>query len=180
MVKWIISLLAMSGAAQSNTMSIHRSDIDYYQGQIVIDYRLTLSANPQKVKNMLSDYQNFHQISRLISESRVSHEDSDKTMLHQKLKPCLFGICYSLSKEQQLFTNENGSISAVFVPKQKYFDSGYEQWNVISNELGTTIEYSANVTPSFSVPPFIGTWLIRKFVNDEINAIAKQILEKCA
>jgi len=179
MVKWIVSLLAISGAAQSNMINIQRSDIDYYQGQIVVDYRLTLSANPQKVKDLLNDFGNFHQISRLISQSHISHEKNNKTILHQELKPCLLGICYALRKEQQLFRNQNGSISAVFTPKQRYFDSGFEQWNVTSNDLGTTIEYTANVTPSFAVPPFIGTWLIRKFINDEINTVAKQIVKKC-
>lgn len=179
MAKWIVSLLAISGVAQGSMINIHRSDIDYYQGQIVVDYRLTLSANPKKVKSLLNDYENFDQISRLISKSYVSHEKNNKTLLHQELEPCLLGFCYPLSKEQQLFTNENGSISAVFTPKQKYFESGFEQWNVTSNDLGATIEYSANVTPSFSVPPFVGTWLIRKFINDEINAVAKQILKKC-
>ena len=179
MIKWIVSLLAISGAAQSNTINIHRSDIDYYQGQIVVDYRLTLSVNPQKVKLLINDYDHFDQISRLITKSHVSHEKNNKTMLYQELRPCLLGICYKLNKEQQLFTNVNGSISAVFTPKQKYFDGGFEQWHISSNEQGTSIEYTANVTPSFAVPPVIGTWLIRKFIDNEINTVAKNILEKC-
>jgi len=180
MIKWVVSLLAISGAVQSNTINIHRSDVDYYRGQIVIDYRLTLPVNPQKVKNLLNDYDHFDQISRLITRSHVRHEKNNKIILYQELRPCLLGFCYQLSKEQQLFTNVNGSVSAVFTPKQRYFDSGFEQWHISSDEQGTSIEYTVNVTPSFSIPPFIGTWLLRKFIDSEINTVAKNILEKCA
>jgi len=180
MIRWIISLLALSSTANGNTYEIHRSDVDYYQGQIMIDYRLTLSASPQKVKHLIQDYNNFPKISRLIRKSKLHHEKNNKLMLSQELAPCLFGMCYSLNKEQQLFENDRGSISAVFTPNQRFFESGYEEWDVSSSNDGTIIHYQANVTPAFSIPPFIGKFLIRKFIDDEIKFVVKKILSNTA
>ena len=176
MIRWFISLLALSSTANSNTYEIHRSDVDYYEGQIIIDYRLTLSAAPEKVKRLLTDYNNFPKISRLIRKSHLHHEKNNKIILNQELFPCLLGLCYSLDKEQQLFKNNSGSISAVFTPNQRFFESGYEEWKVSSNNSGTVIHYQANVTPAFTIPPFIGKFFIHKFVDDEINFVVKKIL----
>ena len=180
MYKWLVPLLAISGVAQSNTINIHRSDIDYFQGQIIVDYRLTLSADPQKVQSLLRDYENFPKISRIISKSQISYDKSKRKVLSQELKPCFLGFCYSITKIQQLHVNLDGSISAVMIPNQRFFKSGIEQWNVSSDKIGATIEYTANITPSFSVPPYIGVWLIRKFIDDEINAVTQNILKLSA
>lgn len=179
MKKWLLLFCLISHSAYSSYFEVENDHINYQQGKITVDYQLTLAADTQKVKDLLQNYENFPEISRLITKSNVLKDKDNNTIIQQQLRPCLLGICYQLNKTQRLSINQTGYTSAIFTPQQKYFQNGYEQWQISEADHGTRIHYSANIVPAFSLPPLIGNLLVRHFIEDEINYMVEKIHEKC-
>ncbi len=169
-------LVALNGIAQPPQFNIKRHDIDYYNGRILVDYRVVLDVSAILLKQRLNDFEKFSALSPLIKKSTLKVVNN-KQQITQVLRPCLLGVCYSLIKNQIITHNDKGATIATVIPEQGHFESGYEEWFVESVNDTTILHYRADLTPDFVVPPIIGPMLIRKIIHQELSEIAVNLIE---
>jgi len=173
----IFSLLvaSMSGFLHESKITYQRHEIDYYDGRILVDYRVKIDISARTLRATLTDYEKFNELSPLIVKSKRTTENG-KEKISQTLRPCVLGVCYSLEKNQIILLDNNGKITAKVIPEQSHFDSGFEQWFVESTNEGTFLNYHSDLTPKFVVPPIIGPMLLRKVIHQELNEIATRLV----
>lgn len=167
-------LVSLNSIAQPQKVHFSRQDIEYFNGRILVDYRVNLDVSISTLKHTLEDFENFSKLSPLIVKSQIKHNGKDK-VIEQVLRPCVLGICYSLKKHQKIHPGENGTTVATIIPQAGHFDSGFERWSVETFNDQTVLNYQADLTPGFFIPPIIGPILLRKFIHKELSDVAHKL-----
>ncbi len=181
MKKLAFCLMGLSSVSHSHVIDFNRSDIHFYQGRILVNYRITLDSNSEKVSSLLNDYTGFSKLSNLIVRSQLlSVDENGHQKIKQELRPCLLNLCLTINKIQEFINDSSdGAVVAVVVPGKGHFESGFERWKVTSVENGTQIIYEADLTPTIKIPPLIGPLLVRNIIHKEMEQLTKRITDLC-
>jgi len=173
----IVSLLvaSLNGFHPPIQVEFQRHEVDYYDGRIMVDYRVKIDISAIHLQEILTDYEKFSELSPLIVNSTVNTKD-DIQRVSQTLRPCVLGVCYSLKKEETLSFDSKGRTVATIIPQAGHFESGVEQWFVESTNQGTILHYHADLTPAFPIPPLVGPFLLKKIIHKELTDIVFKLL----
>ena len=169
---FILSLVcfsALSGAGEIKyAKAEHESNV----------YRLSLTmdveAGQEDLVALLSDHDNFHQLSGVMIESGlVPDAPEDTTRRRLVVKTCILFFCFKVVMVEDVEQFPEGRLVAVMVPEGSDFKSGRAEWHV--KPLGpdrSEIIYSFNLQPDFWVPPAIGPFILkRKMIKEAQTSI---------
>ncbi len=142
------------------------------------EYRLNLTmevdAGQEDLVALLSDHDNFHQLSAVMSESGlVPDGPEDATRRRLVVKTCIVFFCFKVVMVEDVEQFPEGRLVAVMVPEQSDFKSGRAEWHV--KPLGpdrSEIVYSFSLQPDFWIPPGIGPFILkRKMIKEAKTSI---------
>ena len=142
------------------------------------EYRLNLTievdAGQEDLVALLSDNENFHQLSPMMVESvLVPDAPEDTTRRRLVVKTCIVFFCFEVVMVEDVELFPEGRLVAVMVPEQSDFKSGRAEWQIISLGPGRSqINYSFDLQPDFWVPPAIGPFFLkRKMIKEAKTSI---------
>jgi hypothetical protein len=72
-------------------------------------------------------------------------------------------------------TAGNGDILTRTDPGMSDFEHGEETWQIRAEGRGTRLHYRASLTPSFFIPPYIGPWLLKSRLREELTVISNRL-----
>ena len=142
------------------------------------EYRLNLTmevdAGQGDLVALLSDHDNFHQLSAVMIESGlVPDAPEDTTRRRLVVKTCIVFFCFKVVMVEDVEQFPEGRLVAVMVPEQSDFKSGRAEWRV--KPIGpdrSQINYSFSLQPDFWVPPGIGPVILkRKMIKEAKTSI---------
>lgn len=161
-------IVFLSLPAQAAMVLVEAEDGNFY---------LTLSFKsemlPTALLARLTDFQNLHQISPVITESSViSRADGGKVIVWKRINGCITFFCREL-QHTEIVTVDGNKIMMITIPERSDFEFGQSHWIVMPGAVGSRVKFSSVLKPSFSLPPLMGTWLMKQSLQDELQTTAR-------
>lgn len=174
---FVFAWLAYSQCPAAETVEVQ---VEQEDGAYHIYFEILLNAPKDRVEEILRDYENLDKLSTSIVNSELINgapgEDATVALI---LKPCVWVLCKTLHKVTTVTVNAYGAIVYTTMPQKSDFKYGREQ--VIIKRRKTTgqtrVTYNAKLVPDFFVPPLLGSWLIRKYIAQNLKTSNKRVEE---
>jgi hypothetical protein len=174
----IIIFLFFSLNAQAANITF--SSAKYKNDRFIIKVIGVVSATPEQVFAVLTDYKNITKISPKIIESQIIKTDGDTTIVKTVTKGCVWFFCKEIINTTATSILEK-HIQSITIAAQSDLKFGQMVWNIKEVKLGTQIDYYAEIEPDFFVPPLIGSYFIKnsmleeaKYFIDSVEKLADQ------
>ncbi len=151
--------------------------VDYYQQAFYLNLHFRSRLAPQALLDRLTDYENLHRINSGIVQSKIiGHGEAGKVIVWKRLRGCVAFICREL-EHTELVDRHGNDISMVTLPEKSDFDMGNAHWLItpIKGMPGATLRYNAMLRPSFSLPPLLGPWLMKRAIVNELRETASAL-----
>lgn len=171
---FILSLVCFSALSSAGEIKYAKAE---HEGNV---YRLNLTmeveAGQEDLVALLTDHENFHQLSAVMIESGlVPDAPEDTTRRRLVVKTCIVFFCFKVVMVEDVEQFPEGRLVAVMVPEGSDFISGRAEWHV--KPLGpdrSEIVYGFNLQPDFWVPPAIGPFFLkRKMIKEAKTSILR-------
>ena len=169
---FILSLVCFSALSGAGEIKYAKAE---HEGNV---YRLNLTmevdAGQEDLVALLTDHENFHQLSAVMIESGLVPDAPENTTRRRLVvKTCIVFFCIKVVMVEDVEQFPEGRLVAVMVPEGSDFISGRAEWHV--KPLGpdrSEIVYGFNVEPDFWVPPGIGPFILkRKMIKEAKTSI---------
>jgi len=172
----LLGLAWPAGAARILNAEVTTDDERYD-----VAFAVTLEGEQHRLMALLRDYSNMAELSPTMTESRVVRAADGERPARVALtfEACVFVFfCKTLTKVSDVHTGSEGNtITYVAVPELSDFHEARETITLAALPAGDTprarFDYTAVLKPKFNVPPFVGPWLIRKRIIDDLEATAR-------
>jgi len=160
----LIPFVAGAGEIIKSSVTL---DSDVYS----VDILARIEAPLDVVYNAITDYDHLTEINPSIMESYiVETQGADRHRVYTRIKLCVFIFCKQIRQVQDIVEYGNTLLKATLLPESSDFESGSARWDLVVADDATFMQFSAEVDPSFWVPPLIGLWLFER-------EIVRQVLE---
>ena len=151
-----------------NTAELMRLDVSRDKSLISVAAAVHIDVPMQHVYERLSDYDGLAQMSQRFREARVeSHAPDGSQLIYTRVEGCVWFLCREVERYARLQGNGTDRLEATVQPEGSDFEYGYEQWQLIETNSGTTVEYTHELRPKFWVPPVIGVWAIKRALRSD-------------
>jgi hypothetical protein len=176
----VIPLLVLASSPLRSAEFVE-ADVTHAEGRYRLRFEVQLAAEPAKVRRLLTDYDHLDRLSSLIVKSRrLTDGPNGAARVHQALHACVLFLCRSAQRVLEVETADNGDILTRTDPSASDFEHGEETWQILAEGRGTRLRYRASLTPTFFIPPFIGPWLLKGRLREELDVIAERIEARAA
>ncbi|MHB1566095.1 MAG: SRPBCC family protein [Acidiferrobacter sp.] len=146
---------------------------DVYQ----VTATFTVHASVQRVFGILTDYRQTRRLNPDVVNSRVVGTPTPgHTRVRLRIRSCLLFFCFHVHQTEDMTAVTDRSIHGVIVPQLSSFRSGYADWRLQPQGAHhTKLAFVTAIVPRFYIPPFIGPWLLRRKLSDEIRTTARRL-----
>lgn len=177
MRQWILPFLFVATVPAAGAARLVSAGVNVTENHYRIDAVMTLNAELEPVKRIVTDYGRFAELSPSVVRSRViSGRTGRDARIEVMFRPCVLVIfCRTITKVSDVRIEPDGRrMRYLTVPRLSDFHQGIETVTLTDHSEGGTprvrFEYSAMLTPKFFVPPFVGAWLIRRQIAADLKA----------
>jgi Polyketide cyclase / dehydrase and lipid transport len=170
-----LGLLAPAGAAAA---VIERLETTHAGDRYTLSFDVVLDAERSKVWQIMTDYEHLPRVSHVIVESHLlKSPDPERPRVGVTLRACVLIFCKTMKKVVDIEARPQSDITVTGVPELSDFSYSVERWRVSAEDGKTRLRYHAEMVPDFFIPPVIGPWLVRHFLEREIKATAIKVEE---
>ncbi len=158
-------------ASAAHAAEIRELDVQHEDGRYTVRFDVLLAAPIERLKYFLTDYDRYTDHFASIKESRVLSRTPPGTVrVRFKLRSCILFFCRSVIQVKDISEKPDGAIEARIDPAASDFRDAVEHWRLTDERGQTRLQYRAELTPTFYVPPLIGPWLIKRQIRAALNA----------
>jgi hypothetical protein len=178
---WLILLCGLPPTmTPAHAATVLTTTVTHESGRYHVKFEVRLQAAADKVRALITDYTREIKLSDTIVERRLLGTNEDGSLrVRVVLRACVLFFCQSMNKVTDVQTLPNGDVFVLTDPKESDFHFGREHWHFIDEGEHSRLQYEADLTPVFYVPPLIGPWLVKGRIADELETTAER-LEKLA
>ncbi|MGB5473093.1 MAG: SRPBCC family protein [Gammaproteobacteria bacterium] len=174
MLKLLACLLLVPGIVCAG--EIRKSSIALAGGVYRIMVDAHIDAPPDTVHRRITDYDNLSRINHSIRESRVLQTFSpDRHRVHSDITACILFFCRHVTQVQDIVQHGRRRVEASILPELSDFRYGHAVWLLEADGPNTLMHFTAQLEPSFWVPPLIGPWLFENKIVSELLESARII-----
>ena len=130
---------------------------------------MVVYAPEERVRAVLTDYENIGRLNPSISESEVlAPPDEETARVRTLIRGCALLRCVDMERVEDVRELENGDLQAVTVPELSAFKSAHALWQIIAMGQQTRVIYRSTVEPDFWIPPLFGPAIVKRNLREEI------------
>jgi hypothetical protein len=155
-VMFTLFMSEQAGAAAIRTLEITHTEESYH-----VTFDVLLATRPEKVRLLLSDYHQWPRLSDTLEEAELLALFPDgRQRVRLGFRACVLIFCKTVRQVKDVTTGPRTDILAAMVPELGDFAFGWERWQILAEEDETRIRYTADIAPSFALPPLIGPMIL--------------------
>jgi hypothetical protein len=126
-------------------------------------------STPQAdVHRLLTDYKHLGRLNPSIKTSEILLQRAPRDLRVRTLtEACVWIFCKHMLQVQDVTEADDGTLTAVVIPELSDFRYGYARLRVWPEPAGTRVLLNGELEPDFWIPPFIGSWMIKRKLLDE-------------
>lgn len=151
--------------AQARAAELLEFDFERNKQRYEVSSVAFIDAPPQGVYAVLTDYAHLYRISNLVAESADLGLDANgQRLVYTFNKGCLALFCRSLEKVERLQSVPYTLITTDALPERSDVNFSHSEWHLHTDGRGTRLEYQLTTDINFWVPPFIGNYLMSRWL----------------
>ncbi len=176
-------LTALVFAVGASTATIESIEVDNKDGIYSLHAETRLSASPEAIHAVLTDYEHFGRISSVYKEYGYLEPQPDGTpTVFTRMEGCILKIfCKSMTRVERLEISSPNHIRTVTLPEHSDFKHSVSEWLIEEDGSGTRMVYLLEMEPDFWVPPLIGPRILQRTLSrggsDAVDRIERLALE---
>jgi Polyketide cyclase / dehydrase and lipid transport len=156
--------------------TIVRTEATHDDGRYRVSFEVVLDAERSRIWRIMTDYEHLTRVSKVIVESRLLKSASaDRPRVAVTMHACVLIFCKTIKKVVDIQVWPQTEIKVTGDPALSDFSYSVERWRVVAEGAKTRLFYDAEMEPDFFIPPLIGPWLVKSFMQREIKATAIQV-----
>ena len=174
----VASLLVMSllGPAPAPAATIEHLETTHAGKRYTLTFEVVLDAERDKIWRIMTDYKHLPRVSDVIVSSRVLEtRDPNRHRVDVRFHACVLIFCKNMKKTVDIVARPQDDIVVTGVPALSDFSYSVEHWQVSAAGTQTRLRYTAEMVPDFFIPPVIGPWLVKSFLQREIRTTAIKV-----
>lgn len=158
-------------SAEFDELTVGESD-----GEYRLKVASVLDAPAHYVYHVITDYKHAYRINPAITEARVLPTGRDAVVRIMNRSEYRIGP-FSLAIDWVGDISETalGTITVTTIPELSSFESGSASWKIRPQGKRTRVNYKASLKPRFFVPPFIGDYIVKNYMEREAVATFTRI-----
>ena len=142
--------------------------VENFDNRYIMEIEVLITADTDKVKALLTDYDNLTLLNDAISESYTIYSlDNFTHRVFIRTEACISFFCKNITQIQDVEELPGNIIIATVVPDKSDFDYAHARWKITPSGNKTKVNFSTDLKPSFWIPPLIGPLLIESKLRDE-------------
>lgn len=172
----VLLTIGLLAPALVSAAAIVRTETAYADGRYHVSFEVVLDANRNKVWQIMTDYEQLPRVSKVIVASRVLQtQDANRHRVAVTFHACVLIFCKTMKKVVDIQAWPRHDILVTGDPALSDFSYSVEHWHVVTEGAKTRLFYTAEMVPDFFIPPLIGPWLMKSFLQREIKATAIEV-----
>ena len=169
-------MLLLPFATTLDAAEMQRLSVNHQHGEFIVDAQMHLKAPAAAVFRLLSDYDHWARLSKsVVSSQRIASTHPALHYVRSTTRACVLFYCDEISQVQEITEKPGSEILAVTLPKQSDLQQGVVHWHIEADGEWTGVTLSAQLTPDFWIPPFIGPWSIKASLRAQILETANNL-----
>jgi hypothetical protein len=138
------------------------------QGVYQLALEVIVDAPARDVHYVITDYIHIYRIDPSIVESDVVRTtDASRARVRTLVNDCVLSFCQEILRVEDVREVGEGDIYGKVVPGLSNVRSGTEHWQIRPIGDKTRINFHSTLEPGFFVPPFIGTHIVERKLQEE-------------
>ncbi len=176
----LTGLLALTigvfGTAPAAAESLLTLDVQHDNGRYRLRAEMDIAAPTAAVRARLTDYANLTALNPAIRESNVAAAPPPyAARVTTVVEACIQQVFCRTLKRVEDVRESTDRLVAVVVPAQSDFSAGRTEWWLRPQPDGVRVEYRAELTPAFVVPPVVGTALVKQAMEREVRRLLRNL-----
>jgi hypothetical protein len=161
-IRVLCLLLALAPCVLLGAELSPRIDISENTGNYRIRMVALIRAPAQTVYEVLTDYRHIYRLNPAITQSAILPPPNDATVrVKTRMEGCIFFFCTDVDRVEDVRELDAGHLQAVIIPELSDFSSGSADWRVQPFGNISRLVYEAEITPTFFIPPLIGSYFVK-------------------
>ena len=172
----VLLATGLVASASASAADIQRLEATHDDDRYKLTFEVVLNAERDKVWDIMTDYDRLPRVSKIIVESRIlKKEDDNRHRVGVTLHACVLIFCKTMKKVVDIQARPRDDIVVTGDPALSDFRYSVEHWQVSAEGANTRLHYTAEMVPDFFIPPLVGPWVMKYFLQREIRATAIQV-----
>jgi uncharacterized membrane protein len=138
------------------------------EGEYSLRIVVVMNAPADYVYQVITDYRNAYRINPAITSVKIlPAERDDVTRVVSRSTHYVGMFAFEIEWAGDVVERRRQRIDMTTVPKYSSFESGFSLWEISPQGDQTWVLHESTLKPKFFVPPLIGTYLVKKHMNNE-------------
>jgi hypothetical protein len=163
----------------TQALEIKYTRADVEKNRYIVELELIVQAPKNSVYSILTDYPNFHQLNdSFIESSLLKPLDDTHNIIRLISESCLLLFCFDAVFVY--FVEELGRTQMIAQIDPVMSDFNFGETYISLEKKGndqTGIHFNTVLQPSFWIPPFIGPWLLKPRMLEEVRKTFERVEE---
>jgi hypothetical protein len=177
-------ILAMSSLS-ANAVNVVTLDIENSGDSYSVVFDVIVAADAEKARDILANYVNWPRLSDTIIESQlIQSYSSGVVRIGLTFRACVVAslFCKVIRQVKDFESLNDGYVFAsMLIPERSDFAGGNEHWQIKREGINRTrLRYDATLLVGFSVPAFVGPWVMKRVFRRELIESARKLEELVA
>ncbi len=169
----VLLATGLLASAPVSAADIRRLETTHDGDRYRLAFEVVLDAERDRVWNIMTDYDRLPRVSKVIVESRVLEQHGDnRHRVGVTFRACVLIFCKTMKKVVDIQARPRDDIVVTGDPALSDFRYSVEHWQVSVEGSNTRLLYTAEMIPDFFIPPLIGPWVVKHFLQNEIKTTA--------
>lgn len=169
----ILSLFIATGYCLISTRLVAGELVElaltHNQGVYHLNLKMILDAAPEHIRGVVTDYEHVYRLNPSIVESEVMNSpDNSIVQIRTLVNNCIIIFCKEILRVEEVYEFETGDIYAVIIPRLSNVKSGATMWQIQPIGERTRINYYMSLEPGFTVPTFVGPYIVKQKLKKEV------------
>ena len=160
-------MLTCIACSAIHALEIHQLDVRQQDNRYRLLAESSISAPPEYIHAILLDFDNFHRLTGGIVETRyVNDADSDSRLGYTRIESCVWFFCKDFERVERIDSVPPKLFRTEAIAERSDFEVYWSEWRLVDEADGTRIFFSAQLQPDFWIPAVIGSWAVRRKLED--------------
>ena len=135
-----------------------------------------IDAPADYVYDVITDYKHAYRINPTITEVEILPSDRDDVVRVLNLSEHWVGpFCIKIDWVGDIVESRDRYLEVKTIPEFSSFEEGSATWELRTQGERTWVLHESSLKPNFFIPPFIGSYIMKKWMEDETLATFKRI-----
>jgi len=175
---WTLGALVVTATGPSYAAEVIFSEAVRVGERYRVRVEMRIAVPADQSFAMLTDYAHLSRLNPGIVESEVLESTDRHHRVRLATRGCLMFFCRTLRQVQTVSESNGRMIDVRIEAAQSDFNYGRLLWRITpAGPEASRVSFSAEVEPAGWVPPLIGPWAIRRFLEEQTQSTIRRIEE---